>query len=146
MIEVITYELLEQALSPEPRDFENIEVIKTYENVIGEKVHAGFIVYVRNSEDDCVVLRDEGYCIFTIGNGYHDEYISEKEENIMIDDPRIPQSTRDKWVESTTEQYEAFGLDDLEYLFKDRMEQLCPSLREIVANRMNKLSKIIERT
>lgn len=99
MTEIITFELLERELSPEPRDFENIEIFKTYENVIDEKVYVGFIVYVSTGEDDSVLLRDEGYCIFTIGNNYFDEYISLKEESLIIDDPRIPQSTRDKWID-----------------------------------------------
>ena len=130
MTNLITYEMLETALTPEPSDFEYIEINKTYEKEVNDRIHVGFIVYVYLADDSCNVLKDEGYCIFTIGNGYYDDYISEKEELISIDDNCLPKSVKDKWASLIIDFYESYDLEDLEDVLNQK--ECCASLREVI--------------
>ena len=108
MAGIISFELLKEALSPVPRDFENLDISKTYEKEVDGKIHVGFVAYILfdSGEDVCSVFRDEGHCIFTLGDNFHDDCISENEENIPIDDPCIPKHIREKWIDTMNGRYE----------------------------------------
>lgn len=142
MTDLIQLTQLEEALNPIPRDFENIAVSKTYEKRVNGKIHVGFISYVIvESEDESDVLRDEGYCIFTDGADQQDDCISQKEEVISIDDPRVPLGVRNKWIELKADEYKAYNLIDLESSLNEEGRSVGRTLKKIIMNRIEKLRK-----
>ncbi len=105
----ISDEMLIEALSPIPSDFYNLDIKKTSEKVIEGKYHVGFEVYVIPYQVDLLdiehtsVIYDRGICIFSPGNSYRDDYISEYEKIIPVDSSELPKVILDEWVDYVTD-------------------------------------------
>jgi hypothetical protein len=103
-MELVSEDLLVRALSPEPRDFTNLSVRKTFEKVVDGRYHVGFEVFVIMDgtypfdENFTDVLFDKGYCVFTPGNDFDEDYVSEEEKILNVDDPSLPDAVREAWV------------------------------------------------